>query len=55
MFSQILQDLKSGDLYVKDSDKFSDYREQLISWEENKALYGQQSGIPVDSHGVIYT
>lgn len=56
VFSQILQDLKSGDLYVKGSDKFSDYRDQLISWEEyeeDKELYGQQSGIPVDSHGFI--
>lgn len=51
VFTQILWDLKSGDLYVKGSDKFSDYREQLISWEEyeeTKALYGQQAGIPVD-------
>jgi len=56
VFTQILRDLKSGDLYVKGSDKFSDYREQLISWEEyegNKALYGQQAGLPVDSNGFI--
>lgn len=56
VFTQILWDLKSGDLYVKGSDRFSDYRDQLISWEEyeeNKALYGQQAGIPVDSPGFI--
>ena len=56
VFTQILWDLKSGDLYVKGSDKFSDYRDQLISWEdyeENKRLYGEQAGIPVDSHGFI--
>lgn len=56
VFTQILWDLKSGDLYVKGSDKFSDYRDQLISWEEyekNKTLYGQQAGIPVDSHSFI--
>jgi hypothetical protein len=43
VFTQILWDLKSGDLYVDGSDKFSDYRDQLISWDEydeNKALYG---------------
>ena len=56
VFTQILQDLKSGDLYVKGGDKFSDYRDQLISWEEyeeDKELYGQQVGLPVDSHGFI--
>ncbi|WP_207725681.1 DUF4158 domain-containing protein [Clostridium sp. DJ247] len=56
VFTQILWDLKSGDLYVKGSDKFSDYRDQLISWEEyeeSKGLYGEQAGIPVDSHGFI--
>jgi len=56
VFTQILWDLKSGDLYVDGSDKFSDYRDQLISWEEydeNKALYSQQAGIPADSNGFI--
>jgi len=56
VFTQILRDLKSGDLYVKGGDKFSDYRDQLISWEEyeeDKELYGQQVGLPVDSHGFI--
>lgn len=56
IFTQILWDLKSGDLYVKSSDKFSDYRQQLISWEEyeeNKELYGEQAGIPVDSYGFV--
>ena len=38
VFSQILWDLKSGDLYVEGSDQYSDYREELISWEE----YAQQ-------------
>lgn len=49
-FYEIMQDLKSGDLCIKGSDKFSDYREQLISWEEyNQQIktYGEQVGIPV--------
>ncbi|MDO0826031.1 Tn3 family transposase [Desulfosporosinus nitroreducens] len=56
VFTQIMMDLKSGDLYVKGSDKFSDYRDQLISWEEyeeTKELYGRQAGLPVDSHGFV--
>ena len=42
----------SGDLYIKGSDKYSDYREQLLSWEEyeeNKVIYGQQVNLPVES------
>src|SRR6266516_3763391 len=31
VFSQLLWDLKSGDLYVEGSDQYADYREQLIS------------------------
>jgi TnpA family transposase len=56
VFTQILWDLKSGDLYVKGSDKFSDYREQLISWEEyeeSKGLYGEQAEIPVNSNEFV--
>jgi len=52
LFSQVMWDLKSGDLYIKDSDKYADYREQLLSWEEyekNKAIYGQQVNLPVES------
>jgi TnpA family transposase len=52
LFSQVMWDLKSGDLYIKGSDKYSDYREQLLSWEEyeeNKVTYGQQVNLPVES------
>lgn len=47
---EIMQDLKSGDLCIKGSDKYSDYREQLISWEEYSQqiqTYGEQVGLPV--------
>ncbi len=40
-----LWDLKSGDLYVEGGDQYSDYRAQLISWED----YAQQ----VDSYGTL--
>jgi hypothetical protein len=45
-------DLKSGDLYIEGGDKYSDYREQLISWEDynkNKDLFGKQVNLPVES------
>ena len=53
VFSQITWDLKSGDLYVEGSDKFSDYRGQLIPWDEyerTKEEYGIQAGLAVNSH-----
>lgn len=49
---QIMYDLKSGDLCIKNSDIYSDYREQLITWkeyEENISLFGEQVNIPIES------
>jgi TnpA family transposase len=37
LFSQIADELKSGDLYIEGADKYSDYREQLVPWVEYKA------------------
>ena len=34
VFSQIMNELKSGDLYLDGSDAFADYRAQQISWAE---------------------
>ncbi|WP_142342296.1 Tn3 family transposase [Bacillus pseudomycoides] len=34
VFSHIMWELKAGDLYIKGSEKYADYRKQLISWEE---------------------
>lgn len=34
VFSQIMWELKAGDLYIENSEKYADYRKQLISWEE---------------------
>lgn len=50
LFSLIMEDLKSADLCIVGSNEFSDYREQLISWEDYNATvaaYGKQLGIPV--------
>lgn len=56
LFTQIMWDLKSGDLYIEGGDKYSDYREQLISWEDfhkNKALFGKQVNLPVENNEFI--
>lgn len=47
---EIMKDLKSGDLCIKGSYKYSDYREQLITWEEYEReidTFGEQIGVPV--------
>lgn len=52
VFSQIMHELKSGDLYIEGSEKYSDYRQQLISWEEfekNVATFSEQAGLPLDA------
>jgi hypothetical protein len=41
---QVANDLKSGDLCIPGSDKFRDYRLQLLSWEEVE----RESVVPVD-------
>jgi TnpA family transposase len=51
VFSNVMLELKSGDLCVPGSDQFSDYRKELISedeFERGVALYGAQAGIPVE-------
>lgn len=48
LFTTIAQELKSGDLVVESSDKYSDFRDQLISWEEYELQidqYGKEVGI----------
>ncbi|KNY30141.1 Tn3 family transposase [Pseudobacteroides cellulosolvens] len=34
VFYQVMLELKAGDLFVPGSDNYSDYREQLIDWDE---------------------
>lgn len=51
VFSQVMQGLKSGDLYVENSDQYDDYREHLVSWEEydaEVARYGELVGMPTE-------
>jgi TnpA family transposase len=50
VFSQVMWELKSGDLYVEDSDAFADYRTQQIEWAEYEANiddFGKLVDLPV--------
>lgn len=50
VFSHIVNELKSGDLCIRGSDRFSDYTEQLISWSEFHELaptYCKQAGLDI--------
>lgn len=56
VFSQIMQELKSGDIYIEHSDQYDDYRTHLISWEEcRKEImnYGAVVGLPMDSEKFV--
>lgn len=50
VFSQLMTELKSGDLCILGSDHFADYRDQLLSWEEYHqgiVAYGAMIGLPI--------
>ena len=56
LLSLIMEDMKSADLCIVGSDEFSDYREQLVSWEDYAATvdaYGQQIGIPITAPELV--
>lgn len=56
VFSQLLVELKSGDLCIPGSNRFADYRDQLISWEEydrDIAAYGKMIGLPVEGAAFV--
>ena len=41
IFSYLASELKTGDLCVKGSENFADYREQLLSWDECKPMVAE--------------
>jgi Tn3 transposase DDE domain len=56
VFSQILWELKSGDLYIEGSDAYADYRQQQISWDEYYRTvgdYGQLVDLPVEGKAFV--
>ncbi|MGC5328636.1 Tn3 family transposase [Brevibacillus sp. SYSU BS000544] len=56
VFSYLASELKTGDLFVKGSENYADYREQLLSWEECEPMvadYCKELGFEISSHGFI--
>ncbi|MBA2658447.1 MAG: Tn3 family transposase [Nitrosospira sp.] len=56
VFSQLMVELKSGDLCIPGSNHFADYRDQLISWEEyhlDIAAYGEMVGLPIEGAAFV--
>jgi hypothetical protein len=56
IFTEVMQNLRSGDLCIPHSDRYSDYRQQLISEEEYRAdiaLYGDRAGIPTKTAAFV--
>lgn len=56
LFSCVVMELKSGDLYIAGSEQFGDYRRQLLSWPQYEAqvtAYSVQVGITVDPDGFV--
>lgn len=52
VLSQIMLELKAGDLYIEGSEKYADYRQQLISWEDyetNLTDFCQKVNVPMAS------
>lgn len=51
LFTQVVNELKSGDLCLPGSDDYGDYRDQLVSWEEyhrDVGAYAAQAGVSAD-------
>lgn len=52
VLTEVMQELQSGDLFVADSDQYSDHRTQLIDWETYKEQvmdYGTMLNIPIEA------
>ena len=56
LFTQVVNELKSGDLCISGSEEYGDYRDQLVSWEEysrDVAGYAEQAGMPADAAAFV--
>jgi TnpA family transposase len=56
LFTQVVNELKSGDLYIPGSEEYGDYRDQLVSWKEydrDIAGYAEQAGVPTDAGAFV--
>lgn len=51
LFTQVVNELKSGDLCIPGGEEYGDYRTQLVSWEEYErdvAGYAERAGVPAE-------
>lgn len=56
VFSHLLLELQSGDVYLQGSDEYGDYYGQLISWDDYHASiqdYGKLVNLPVESKAFV--
>jgi TnpA family transposase len=56
IFTYLAAELRSGDVCVAGSDKYADFREQLLDWEDCQsqlAEFGAQSGLPVTATSFV--
>ncbi|MBF0307361.1 MAG: DUF4158 domain-containing protein, partial [Alphaproteobacteria bacterium] len=56
LFTQVMIDLKSGDLCIPGSETYGDYRDQLVSWntyQRDIAAYTEQAGLPASPTAII--
>ena len=56
VLTHVMDELKSGDLYVQNSDQYDDYRDHLVSWEEFDAEIGDYTemiGLPIDADAFV--
>ncbi len=54
--TEVMHELKSGDLCIPGSDRYSDFREQFVSEEEyrqNLESYAERSGIPTEPKAFV--
>ena len=54
--TEVMRELKAGDLCISGSDRYSDFREQFVSEEEcyqNLASYAERSGVPTEPKAFI--
>lgn len=56
VFASVATELKAGDLYVDGSERFADYRAQLLPWNTCQPLvaeYCQEIGLPADATAFV--
>ena len=54
--TEVMHELKSGDLCIPGSDRYSDFREQFVSEEECRqslVSYGERAGIPTEPRAFV--